>query len=36
MVTALNDETNNKLLEEKEKFDTLKSQRIELEATLKD
>ena len=35
MVTALNDETTNKLNEEKEKFDTLKAQRLELEASLK-
>jgi hypothetical protein len=35
MVTAMNEETNMKLTEEKDKFDTLKAQRLELEASLK-
>jgi hypothetical protein len=35
MVTSMNEETALKLSEEKEKFDTMKSSRLELEATLK-
>ena len=34
MVTALNLETDSKLLEEKEKFDKLKSSRLELDSNL--
>jgi len=35
MVTALNEETSLKLSEEKEKFDTIKASKLELEASLK-
>jgi hypothetical protein len=35
MVTAMNEETSIKLSEEKEKFDTIKASKLELEASLK-